>query len=262
MQEERHFYLINLQYLGFRYHGWAKQPNVKTVQGMVDRTLRYVLGSEVSFKTLGSGRTDAMVSAEGAVLELFLRQSVDKDQLLVDLNNNLPQDIRATSIVEVDEHFNIIQSSKEKEYIYLFSFGKKYHPFAAPYMTNIQHQLDIDLMMEGAASYVGYHNFKAYSYKPTGGEIFEREVLLAEIKENTEITASFFPKVSYVFKVKGEGFMRYQIRLMMGALILLGKGEISLSQLRESLKGSSDFEQYVAPASGLILNNISFEKDL
>ncbi|WP_420581066.1 hypothetical protein [Reichenbachiella sp.] len=119
-----HFYLIEVQYLGFRYHGWQRQPGVKTVQEMIERTLKYIL-SDKPFKILGASRTDAMVSATQAAFELFLEESEDEQQLLADFNENLPADIRAISIEAVDQKFNVIQHAKEKEYLYLFSFGEK-----------------------------------------------------------------------------------------------------------------------------------------
>ena len=71
--------------------------------------------------------------------------------------------------------------------------------------------------------------------------------------------ANFFPKRSYLLKVVGKGFGRHQIRLMMGALIQLGKSEISLNYIKDSLKIESDIKiDYIAPANGLILNNIEF----
>jgi tRNA pseudouridine38-40 synthase len=75
---QQYYYLIHIQYLGFRFHGWAKQPNVKTVHQFIDKTLPYVLGHN-DFKTLGSSRTDAMVSANHFVLELFLKEALDLD---------------------------------------------------------------------------------------------------------------------------------------------------------------------------------------
>ena len=71
MFDKRYYYLIKIQYLGYRFHGWQKQPDVKTIHLMIDRTLKFIL-KDVRFKTLGAGRTDAMVSANEAALELFI----------------------------------------------------------------------------------------------------------------------------------------------------------------------------------------------
>ena len=71
MFRKRFYYIIELQYLGFRYHGWQKQPNVNTLQRMVERTVSYVLKHK-DFKVLASGRTDAKVSANQTYIELFV----------------------------------------------------------------------------------------------------------------------------------------------------------------------------------------------
>ncbi|WP_452601242.1 tRNA pseudouridine synthase A [Pontimicrobium sp. MEBiC06410] len=256
----KYFYVINIQYLGYRFHGWQKQPNLKTLHLMVDRTLNYILEKQY-FKTLVSGRTDAMVSAENAAFELFLKAPIeDFDAFLELFNYNLPQDIRALSIREVDAKFNIIKHSKVKEYIYMFAFGGKFHPFCAPIMTTILDDLDVELMAEGAKLFEGEHYFKNYCYKPTDNGIYNRTILSCELVKNTKYTANFFPEHSYLLKVKGKGFMRNQIRLMMGTLIELGQGKRTLEDIKASLKEDYSGQiYYIAPASGLILNNIAFE---
>lgn len=259
--QKRYYYLIKLQYLGYRFHGWQKQPDVKTIHLMIDRTLKYILG-EQRFKTLGAGRTDAMVSANEAAMELFLYDEPINDfsEFLALFNHNLPQDIRALSIIEVDKNFNVIQDSKIKEYHYLFSEGQKNHPFCAPIMTTILEPLNVDLMKEGAKLFNGEHYLKAYCYKASETGEFTRTIESCELIDNTEYAASFFPEKSYVLKVKGKGFMRNQIRLMFGVLIKLGRAEVNLEFIKSSLQPGNNMKMdYIAPASGLILHAISFE---
>ena len=261
MFSKRFYYLIKIQYLGYRFHGWQKQPNVKTLHLMVDRTLKYILGDQ-SFKTLASGRTDAMVSANEAAIELFLDDEPlnDLDEFLELFNRNLPQDIRALSIKEVDENFNIINDPKTKEYLYLFTEGQKNHPFCAPILTTILDSLDISIMKEGAKLFEGTHNFKTYCYKASDNGEYVRTIESCLLEPNELFTANFFPKTSYVLRVRGKGFGRNQIRLMMGALIKLGRGEISLDYIRQTLQPESkEVMDYIAPASGLLLNKIEFE---
>ena len=257
---KKYFYVINIQYLGYRFHGWQKQPNVKTLHLMVDRTLNFILEGSY-FKSLSSGRTDAMVSAESAAFELFLQEPIEDEIAFLELFNlNLPQDIRALDIKEVDDKFNIIQHSKIKEYLYLFTYGEKCHPFCAPIMTTILDVLDIELMKQGAKLFEGENYLKSYCYKPTDKGIYTREILTCELVENTIYTANYFPKKSYILRVRGKGFMRNQIRLMMGTLLDLGKGKLSLEDIRFSLLPNSIVKMdYIAPASGLILNKIEFE---
>lgn len=260
MFRKRFYYLIKIQYLGYRFHGWQKQPKLKTLEFMIQRTFKYVLG-EQPFKILGAGRTDAMVSANEAAFELFLEEEplVDLNEFLELFNTNLPQDIRALSINEVDEKFNIIHDSKYKEYWYVFAYGNKFHPFCAPILTTILDDLDIEIMKQGAQLFEGTHNFRAYCYKPSKKGEFIRTIDVCELTDNTEITANFFPNQSYILKVRGKGFGRNQIRLMMGTLIKLGKHEISLDYIKKSLlSNSNEVMDYIAPASGLMLHKIEF----
>ena len=228
---------------------------------MIDRTFKFILEDRY-FKTLAAGRTDAMVSANEAAFELFLHHKVENETELLELfNKNLPQDIRALSIKEVSEDFNIINSSKTKEYIYLFTHSEKCHPFCASLLTTILDTLDIELMQRGSKLFEGTHNFKTYCYKATNEGLYTRTIDTCELIENTIYTANFFPEKSYLLRVTGKGFGRNQIRLMMGALIKLGRGDINLDYISQSLLPESiEVMDFIAPASGLILNKIEFEE--
>lgn len=252
------YYLIEIQFLGYRFHGWQKQPKIKTVHLMIDRTINYVLENN-KFKTLGAGRTDAMVSANQTAFELFTELPIfNLEEFLRLVNTNLPQDIRALNIKTVSKEFNVINDSKIKEYKYLFSEGSKNHPYCAPFITTFLDNLNINLMKEGAKLFEGKHNFKSYCYKPNENGIFDREITYCKISFNTTLQANFFPKKSYELTVKGKGFMRNQIRLMMGVLVELGRGEVSLDYIKESLNTYNPKINYIAPASGLMLNKVDF----
>lgn len=259
MFKKRYYYLIKFQYLGYRFHGWQKQPNLKTIHLMIDKTLKYILEGK-EFKTLVAGRTDAMVSANESAFELFLYHEIEDNTAFLEwFNYNLPQDIKVLSISAVDEKFNIIQHPKTKEYLYVFAFGGKFHPFCAPILTTIQDTLDINTMTAGAKLFEGTHNFKNYCYKATNKGIYTRTIDTCEIVENKIYTANFFPDTTYILRVRGQGFGRHQIRLMMGTLIKLGKGEITFNFITKSLEANIDLHQdYIAPASGLILHKIEF----
>lgn len=247
--------------MGYRLHGWQRQPNFKTVEGLIKKTLKFVLPGEKT-KILGSSRTDAMVSANESAFELFLygKPLQDLDAFLELFNKNLPPDIRSLTIEEVDQNFNVIQHPKRKEYLYLFSFGGKSHPFCAPLMANFQDDLDIELMKQGAKLFEGSHFFGNYCVDPTSGTTLQRTINSCIILENTIYTANFFPEKNFVLKVDSAGFLRYQIRLMMGALVQLGKGELTLNDINTSLIPGCDMQMnYIAPASGLILNRIEFQ---
>lgn len=255
-----HSYLISIQYLGFRFHGWQKQKNVMSLHEMIDKTINFVFGDKI-FKTLGSSRTDSKVSANKYFFQLFINHIIDTSEFQVDFNKNAPLDLKITSIKAINTPFNIIQSIKIKEYHYYFSFGSKNHPFAASLMVTFRDQLDIENMKKGAQLFVGTHYFHKYCTQPTENTVFKREIISCEIVENDILTANFFPSTSFILKVKGNGFLRYQIRLMMGVLVELGKHTISLDYIKDSLKIDNDreFLKNIAPGSGLQLYNIEFQ---
>ncbi len=261
MTMKRHYYVLRLQYLGFRYSGWQKQPGQKTIEGMLSKTLKFILPDR-KFKMLGSGRTDAKVSAWDAAFELFLEGMPITDHgAFVELfNRNLPPDIRIMEMAQVTKDFNIIQQSRSKEYVYLFSFGAKNHPFCAPFLCNVMEELDIGLMSKAALLFVGTHDFSLSPARRQEHTKVVRSVTACEIRPNHLLEANFFPEKSFAFIVRGEGFMRYQVRMMMGALIQLGKGAFTLRELERSLTGDTDIPlDYIAPGSGLFLNKLEFK---
>jgi tRNA pseudouridine38-40 synthase len=259
--KRRYYYLIRVQFLGFRYSGWQKQPGQRTIEGMLLKTLKYLLPDQ-KFKILGAGRTDAKVSALDAAFQLIVEETPISDisNFIKTFNNNLPADIKIFKIDNINNNFNIIKDSKSKEYRYFFSFGDKNHPYCAPIMANILEDLDIKIMMKAASLYTGTHNFKAYTAKPGENKMVTRTITSCVIKENKEIKANFLPKRSYVLTICGKGFMRYQVRMIMGALILLGRGLLSLEEIQLSLTEDTNIKiPYIAPGSGLVLNKLEFE---
>lgn len=252
-------YLLSIQYLGYRLHGFQKQTNAKTVQELLDKTINYVL-DEQYFRTFSSSRTDTMVSANKMLVLLQTRGKIDTEDVLAKLNINLPQDIKALSLEHHPDKIDIIGDVKEKTYHYYFSYGEKLNPMAAPFMHSFQKQLDLDLIKKGCREFLGPKHFAHYCYRGNEEKNYDRELTEVAIYENDIIQANFFPQKSYYLKVRGKGFMRHQIRLMVGALINLGTGEISIEQLRDSLMKDYQGEKvnFIAPAAPLVLFDIKF----
>lgn len=255
MREEKkskYYYLLSLQFLGFRYHGWQKQKDVGTVQERLERTLRFLF-PESRIKTLGSSRTDAMVSAQEHLSEIFSSSPLPEN-LCELLNQNLPQDIKALRVEEVTRDFQIIGLKPLKTYQYLFCYGERPHPFSAPLISHITERLDIDSMKKGASLFEGTHYFHNYIHQSQRGKLIKRTITQSQLIENNLYQASFFPHKSYIFQVSSQGFGRYQVRKMMGALFNLGMGKLSLSELENSLQKTNRHPmRFTAPASGLIL---------
>lgn len=254
-----YYYLVHIQYLGFRFSGWAKQPKVKTLHQMVDKTMFFMFGDDKT-KTIGCSRTDAKVSANHYVFELFIDEEIkDFNQFIDDFNFNSPADLKAIKIEPTTKAFNIIQQAKVKEYVYLFAHNQKAHPFAAPLVTTLLEQLDVELMKQGAKLFEGTHNFVRYVTKPSANTNFNRTINLCEIVENNLYQANFFPNETFMLRIQSKGFMRNQVRLMMGQLFELGKGNITLKDIETSLTGNNtNYFNEIAPQSGLILQEVKF----
>lgn len=247
-----------MEFLGFRYHGWQKQAKLKTIQGMVDKTLEFVLNHKM-FRTLGCGRTDARVSADDFVLELFLFEPLKEREFLALFNDNLPADIRALSLEKTNSSFNIIQNSKVKEYHYYFCTEGKYHPANAPFITNFGENINLTVMREVAKMYSGAHNFKWFTADSKLDKEFTRTIISSFIEESNRYSSPTSPNKTYVFKVRSKGFMRYQVRLMMGALELLGRGKMTLYEFQQKLNAQGDQPIHnIVPGSGLVLHKVEF----
>jgi len=246
------FYIIRMEFLGFRYSGWQKQNGVKTVQGMVDKTVKFILKKD-DFRTLAASRTDAKVSALDFVFELLCNAELDSNQLLLDLNKNVPMDIKIKSVTETSAGFNILHAPKEKEYHYHFTFGQKPNPLVTPFYGYLGKELNIEAMKEACNCFLGTHNFRNFVGKPENKTNFTRTIDSINITNSTRLPAEYLNN-RYKLVVKSKGFMKYQIRLMMGALEQIGRGLLTQNELEKMLNAPEDksFET-VAPGSGLVL---------
>ena len=192
----KYSFVLKIQFLGFRFSGWQKQTNAKTIHDRVDKSLSFVFG-HFDFKTIGMSRTDAKVSANTYYMQMFTFDNFDNEWFLKCLNNNFSSDFKINSIVKVPINFNIINRPKVKEYHYYFSFGEKNHPFSAPFLLGLEEDLNISLMKKGALLFKGEHYFGKYCTKPSDKTILTRVIDNCEIIENTLLHASFFPKKSF-----------------------------------------------------------------
>jgi tRNA pseudouridine38-40 synthase len=263
MMLQEHQYLLRLQFLGFRYSGWQRQPGEKTVEGMLLKTLRFVLpGKKV--KLLGAGRTDARVSAQAFAMQLLISGPPLSSEVvfLQEMNQNLPQDIRLLSVREVPMDFNVIRDATLKTYRYYFTFGDKPHPYCAPLLGYFPGHLDIDTMKNGATLFVGEHDFRTFIGSPGKETRTRRRVADCHLRQNDDLTASFFPEESFCLTVVGQGFGRYQVRRMMAALVALGRRTLTVQDLKGTLGAGNPIDlKEIAPASGLQLIEVQFGLD-
>lgn len=258
--ETRYQYLLYVQFLGFRFRGWQHQPGQQTVEGMLKKTMKFVLpGTPV--KLLASGRTDAKVSARALPVSLIVHHEIsDPDSFLNTLNTNLPPDIRVNHLEAVPFDFNVIQDVKSKEYHYYFTNESDFHPNASPFIGYFREPLNIPRMREAASLFEGTHQFEAFCSRPKSKANFERTISRSKIELNTYLTAPFLPETTYAFLVQGSGFLRYQIRMMLGALVMLGRDEIHEDDILAALEGQPTQPiTTIAPGSGLVLHQVSYK---
>lgn len=258
---EKTQYLLRIEFLGFRFSGWQRQPGEKTVEEMLLKTLRFVLPGKKA-KILGAGRTDARVSALDFALQLLITGPplASEVEFLEEMNRNLPQDIRLSEVRKMPLGFNAIRDCTGKEYRYYFSFGEKPHPFCAPFLGYFPGHLNLEAMKRGAQLFLGAHDFRAFTGSPGENARTRRHITACHLRENLDFSASFLPAMTYCLSVAGTGFGRYQIRRMMAALVALGRGGLTERDLLESLNSGKPMGlKDIAPGSGLHLIRVEFD---
>ncbi|MDO9550931.1 tRNA pseudouridine(38-40) synthase TruA [Rhodonellum sp.] len=259
MQNRPFTYLLWMQYLGFRYNGWQKQPDGKTVQGRMEKVLRFVLGHG-NFTTLAASRTDAGVSCNRGAFELFSVEPVDLPELIQQMNVYLPNDIRILEGQAISQDFNIIQDVVLKEYRYHFATGDRFHPFAAANLLHVTGELNIPLMKKGGDLLLGKHDFRRFCSVDKITDDYVREVYGLEILDHEMAGKGLLPKTSFTIVIKGKGFLRYQVRVMVAVLIDLGLKKITMDQISAALV-SQEAKPLSEPARahGLVLEALVFD---
>ncbi|WP_040489736.1 tRNA pseudouridine synthase A [Indibacter alkaliphilus] len=258
MQNRPYTYLFYIQYLGLRYSGWQRQKGVKTIQGSLERGLRFVLGHE-DFNILGASRTDSGVSCREGAFELFLKEALLIPDFIQKVNQNLPTDIRIIRMQPVSPSFNIIQDVVSKSYTYNFLFGEKPDPFQNPVAAFFPGYPDLQLMQKGVKLFQGKHDFKRFCSVDKVTENYIREIYSSEVILDKSFDHEEGPYIKVIFRVSGKGFLRYQVRIMAGALADLGLGRLGFSELEESLRVPEGKPLAIAaPACGLTLDQVNF----
>lgn len=254
---EKFYYQISTEYRGINYFGWQIQPKDKTIQGEINSALAKLCKSD-DFRTLGASRTDAGVHAKAQVFKAELPLKLPLGGLVEGLNSLLPSDIKILSAKEVTAHFHPLRDAKYKVYNYLFT--DKTSPFSMDLMARAPGPLDIELMKEGAKLFLGTHDFANFRCTGTNVPTTIREVLEIDLKklDSTGPTGDF---PYYCLEIKGTGFLKQMVRLIMGSLWNLGQKKITLEMLKDAIDRKTDRKVGpVAPPQGLYLKEIQFEQ--
>ena len=237
-----------VSYKGTRFQGWQKQPTVITVQGEIEKALSQVLNSEVTI--FGSGRTDAGVHAIGQTFTFDMSKDLDLDKLCFSINRMIDKDIKILSFNEADDDFHARFSAKSKTYLYKIRLGVK-DPFENEFQYIYPFEFDFDLFSKALKQFEGKHCFKDFTSKEEDEDGYVREIYqIVSKKQDNDITVEF----------TGNGFMRYQIRNMVGAALAVASKNEDLNFIPNHLKEEKIREicQYKAPPQGLYLVKVEY----
>ena len=249
MQSKPFSYLFPISYFGARFKGWAKQSEQPTVEGKLERVLRFVL-EDRSFTLIGSSRTDSGVSCRKGYLQLFVEEAIAFEDLLPTINVHLGGEIRLDTVQEVPRDFNLIQSVQQKTYRYYFAQPEGFHPFASSFIAAVPFANAMAQMQENGQLFVGRHNFKAFCQPSAKKSSYEREVESVSVFEESNSPAINAPAQVFGVEVVGKGFLHHQVRKMVYAI-----WNWNAAQIQERLEKPEEAWPPVptAPAQGLIL---------
>ncbi len=240
-------YKIVVQYDGTDYKGWQYQPNQRTIQGELEKALRII--SYENVKVIGAGRTDSGVHAKGQVASFKMELKIAPLSLLRAMNSLLPKDIRVVSVEEVDDEFNARYHAKAKTYVYRIYTGLVVSPFLWRWVYHIPYKLDVERMKEAIKFFVGKHDFKNFTSSSSSPTTI-RTIYRAEIEEEND-------EIRFIFE--GSGFLRYQVRKMVGLLIEIGKGKFEPDVVKLLLeKNDVDITFSSANPCGLCLEKVTY----
>lgn len=241
-------YKMIVQYNGKNYSGWQVQENKQTIQGCLEQAIFDVTAEKVA--VMGSGRTDAGVSAIGQVANFFLEQEFEPNKLGRAINAHLPQDIAVLSVEIAPDGFNSRFCAKTKTYNYYFYVSQTRKPLLDNFALQIKNANVQD--MQSACEYiVGTHNFRSFVARNSGKTSFERSVYECKV-ENVSNDL-------YRLVISGNGFLYNMVRIIMGTLILVGEGKRKPSAMADIILAQDRTKagKTVDPV-GLVLQKVEY----
>lgn len=245
-------YLITFAYDGSGYKGYQKQPKKKTIQGELEKALK-TINNDTKVEVHASGRTDAGVHAHNQKAHFDLEINITPSNLQKALNSLTPKDIYIRRVELVSETFHARFNVKAKEYVYKINMGE-YDPIERNYVYQYNKKLDV-VEMERALKYLeGEHDFKSFSKADEEKEDYVRRI----VQTNLIRTLKNVNKIEIVFL--GTGFLRYQVRNMVGTLIEIGEGKRKSEDIIEILNAKDRRKAgKTAAPEGLYLNDVFYD---
>ncbi|MDM8533349.1 tRNA pseudouridine(38-40) synthase TruA [Clostridiaceae bacterium HSG29] len=241
-------YKMTIEYDGSKFYGWQKLNDKRTVQKEIERIFKKITYQNI--RVHGSGRTDKFVHSIGQVASFEIDLKIPLEKFKYILNRNLPDDIFIKEIEEVDSEFHARFSAKKKRYRYKIYTGVEKEVFLNNYYYHFPYELDIDKMIVASKKIIGKKDFRSFVAKSIN-------------KENTIRTIesiNIIKKDSYIdIVIIGDGFLYKMVRTIVGNLIDIGRGLITVDEL-ENIINEKDIKKakFTAPANGLYLEKVEY----
>ncbi|MDW0116780.1 tRNA pseudouridine(38-40) synthase TruA [Sporosarcina thermotolerans] len=238
-------------YDGTDFAGYQSQPNMRTVQSVIDKAL-VKLHKDKSIYSVASGRTDAGVHAFGQVIHFDTPLNLFPDRWRMALNVLLPKDVRVVDVEFVDDEFHARYSATGKTYMYKWSRSEIQSPFERNYVVHLgKWRPDIERMREAATYFIGTHDFTSFCSSKTATSSKVRTVRELTVVEQGE---------ELIMTIEGDGFLYNMVRTIAGMLFAVGIGWNEPSDMKEMIE-AKDRKKVgkTAPAHGLYLMNVTYE---
>ncbi len=259
-------YKATFSYHGKYFHGVAEQTSedldrVPTVMGKVREVIEMVAQQNVNFAI--AGRTDRGVHALHQVMSFNFPDTPEMDldisRLKHVLNQRLNPEIVFSEIVEVEEDFHARFSAKSRTYNYLINNSKNIDMFSCDFSWHIPNKLDLDAMSKAAEYFVGEKDFSSVCREDPNSKHNIREVLAARFADPPSHLISLSSEGLICFEISANAFCWQMVRSIVGVLVQVGKGKISLEYVELMLQGTDRvLGSQIAPPHGLFLVNVSY----
>jgi tRNA pseudouridine38-40 synthase len=241
-------YFIYLAYDGTCYHGWQIQPNGDSVQQQLMNALQTLLRREV-VEVTGAGRTDTGVHAKLMVAHFDHDEAIDCTQLTDKLNRLLPSDISVFKVAPVDADMHARFSAKSRRYEYYVTTAKS--PFMRQYRYKLHKAPDFQLMNQAAKLLLEVADFTSFSKLHTDVKTNICHVTRAEWSQVDDVT--------WVFTIQADRFLRNMVRAIVGTLLVVGYGKLSLAEFQQVIQQKDRCSAGMSvPAQGLFLAEILY----
>ena len=244
-------YFLEISYDGTDYHGWQVQPNGISIQEVIEEKLAILFKQPIEI--LGAGRTDAGVHAMRQFAHFDSNDlPFPKDELVYKLNRILPIDISIREIHPVIEKAHARFDATLRSYHYHISYIKD--PFRHKYRYTLWHPLDIGKMQEAAKMLFNYNDFASFCKYHHDAKTTLCKIQKAEWIESPG---------NINFIISSDRFLRNMVRAMVGTMIELGKGQITLNDFKNIIE-SKDRQAagFSCPASGLFLAEVKYPEHI